>query len=56
MKQKKRNKKKRIGVLTQNRGTSVPPTRADENKKKKNDRRKSRQKQREKLKRGDYDD
>jgi len=48
---RKRNKKKRIGVLTQNRGASVPPTRADENKKKKNHRRKVKQK----LKRGDYD-
>ncbi|UGO50920.1 hypothetical protein PQE70_gp067 [Bacillus phage vB_BanS_Nate] len=55
MKQKKRNKKKRIGVLTQNRGVSLPPTRADENKKKKNDRRKQRQKQKSKIKRGDYD-
>ncbi|UUV47119.1 hypothetical protein [Bacillus phage vB_BanS-Thrax5] len=37
--------------MTQSRGTMPPPTRADENKKKKNHRRKVKQK----LKRGDYD-
>lgn len=46
-----KDKSKRIGVMTQNRGAMPPPQRADVVKKKANDRRKVKQK----LKNGDYD-
>lgn len=46
----KKTKKKRIGVMTQDRGIMPPPTVADVVKKKKNDRKKIKQK----LKNGDY--
>jgi hypothetical protein len=48
---KKKNKRNTIGVMTQNRGAMPPPQRADEVKKKKNDRKKVK----EKLRNGDYD-
>lgn len=47
----KKNKRKTIGVMTQDRGVMPPPQRADENKKHKSDRHETRRK----LKNGDYD-
>jgi hypothetical protein len=48
---KKKDKSKRIGVITQDRGAIIPPTVKDEVKKKKNDRKDVKRK----LKSGDYD-
>ncbi|AKQ08366.1 hypothetical protein PQE66_gp051 [Bacillus phage PBC2] len=52
MARKKKNKKKTIGVMTQNRGVQAPPTVADENKKKKNNRKRVK----EDIRKGKYDD
>lgn len=48
----KKNKKKTIGVMSQNRGVMPPPTIADVVKNKKNDR----QRVKERLRKGYYDD
>lgn len=46
----KKSKRKTIGVMTQSRGAMPPPARADEDKKRKNDRRQVKQK----LRNGNY--
>lgn len=51
LKSKKKSKRKTIGVMTQNRGAMPPPTVADENKRRKNDRKKVK----ERIRKGDYD-